>query len=139
LVQYQRETEAFRNRSVGNIIMCWSNAARCHYKVVVLRHALGGLDDFRFIVGDDFDALEVDAEGEAEFGEPGGVGIDGLSFMSVQPDVSAIGLCMINWERTLPPSTSSPMIRQAAVLIIFLLSAIGREMCGRAAAAEACR
>jgi hypothetical protein len=138
-MQYQRKTEAFCNRSVGDIVMGWPNAARCHNKVVVLRHALSGLDNLRFIIGDDLDALEVDAEREAEFGEPGRVGIDGLSLMSVQPDVSAIDLCMMSWERTLPPSTSSPMIRQAAVLIILLLSAIGLEMCGRAAAAEACR
>jgi hypothetical protein len=40
-------------------------------------------NDLALIVGDDFDALEVDAEGEAVLCEPGGVGVYCLGWKSI--------------------------------------------------------
>ena len=65
--------------------MRWPDSARCDDEIVLAAHAAHGLDDFALVVGDDFDAREVDAEGEAVFGEPGGVGVDGLYVVLSQP------------------------------------------------------
>jgi hypothetical protein len=42
--------------------VCRADAACCYDEVVVCGHAARRFDDFALIVGDDFDALEVDAE-----------------------------------------------------------------------------
>jgi len=57
----------------------WSNSSTSYDKIVVAAHATDGLDDFTLIVGNDFDALKLDSELEAVFGEVGGVGVDGLA------------------------------------------------------------
>ena len=63
--------------------MGWADAARRDDKVVRRRHARACFDDLIFVVGNDFDALEVDAEGEAEFGKIGRIGVCCLANRSV--------------------------------------------------------
>jgi len=57
----------------------WPNSSTSHDKIVIVAHATDGLDDFALIVGNDFDALNLNSELEAVFGEVGGVGVDGLA------------------------------------------------------------
>lgn len=78
VVQDEGQVEGARDALVGDVVVGGADAAGGDDEVVVGRHAAGGLDDFALVVGDDLDALEVDAEREAVFGEPGGVGVDGL-------------------------------------------------------------
>ena len=75
LVQHQRQVEGAGYALVGDVVVGGTNAAGRDDEVVVGGHAAGGLDDFALIVGYDFDALEVDAEGEAVLCEVGGVGV----------------------------------------------------------------
>lgn len=56
----------------------WANAARGHDEVVVLGHAPRSLNYFVLIVSDDLNTLECNAQIEAELGEIGRVGVDGL-------------------------------------------------------------
>ena len=71
LVQDERQVEGARYALVSDVVVRRADAAGGYDEVVVGGHAAGGLNDFALVVGDDFDALEVDAEGEAVFGEPG--------------------------------------------------------------------
>lgn len=50
-----------------------SDTSRCDDKVVLVRHPSGGFDDLVFIIGDDLDPFELDAEIEAMLGEEVGV------------------------------------------------------------------
>ena len=86
-------------------------------KVVLLAHASDSLDDFRFIVRDDLDPLQVYAHREAVLCEKRGIGVDGLLILvSCFPrEFSLHPIRFQHRKRTLPPSTSSPMIRHAAV------------------------
>lgn len=127
-VLYEREVEGFGDALVGDVVVCWAYTAAGDDEVVILRHAPSSFDDVSFIVGNHFYALEVDAEIEAEFREPVGVGVLGLhsfirsvfqhSVLSVESETIVMG-CL-----TFPPSTSSPIIRHAAVCImLFCFSA----------------
>lgn len=54
------------------------DAATGHDEIVIVAHAPDRLDDLALIVSDYFHAFELDAQGEAEFGEEGGIGVDCL-------------------------------------------------------------
>ena len=82
-VQHERQVEGARYALVGDVVVGRADAAGGDDEVVVGGHAAGGFDDFALVVGDDFDALEVDAEGEAVLCEVGGVGIYCLGWKSV--------------------------------------------------------
>lgn len=87
-MQDQGEVKSARNGLVRDIIVRRPNASRGDDEVVVVTHALDGFDDLGFVVGDDFDASQADAEGEAVFGEPGAVGVDCLRLIRSQRWVS---------------------------------------------------
>lgn len=70
-MENERQIEGSRDGLVGDVVVGGPDATGCDDEVVVGGHAAGGFDDFGFIVGDDFDAFEGDAEREAVFGEPG--------------------------------------------------------------------
>jgi hypothetical protein len=78
LVQHEGEVKGARDGLVRDVVVGGADAARGDDEVIIGGHATGGFDDFGFFIGDDFDALQGDAEGEAIFGEPGAVGVDGL-------------------------------------------------------------
>ena len=105
----------------------WPNASTGHDKVIVVAHAPDGLDDFTFIIRDDFNALQLDPECEAVFGKEGGVGVNRLWLAS----------CCVNIPHpsqepgralTFPPRTSSPMIKHAAVCIVLVALTIAGEI-----------
>lgn len=58
----------------------WANASTGDDEVIAVAHTSHCLNDLALIVGNHFDALQLDAEGEAELGEKGGVGVDGLGY-----------------------------------------------------------
>lgn len=91
------EGECFGYRLVGYIVVGGAYSAGCDDEVVFGGHAAGGFDDFGFVVGDDFDAGEGDAEGEAVFGEVGGVCVDGLDFTIRLFSTSASKPWMMGW------------------------------------------
>jgi len=70
LVFYERQIESFRDGLVRYIIVCGTNTAARDDEIIPIGHPSAGFDDIAFIVGDHFDAFEVYAEREAEFGEP---------------------------------------------------------------------
>ena len=144
---HQWQIESFGNTRVRDIIMRRTYSTRRDDEVVVLGHSTRGFDDFALVVGDDFDAAEVDAEGEAVFGEPGGGGVDGLlNIVLSQRCFQRLPMAwMIDILLTLPPRTSSPIISHAAVLIIRLFPSVAAMIrdvmdgCRPTAAAELCR
>ncbi|KAI7080725.1 Molybdopterin binding protein [Hortaea werneckii] len=73
LVQHDGQGEGLGDGLVGDVVVGGADAARGHDHVVVVAHAARGLDNLGFIVGDDLDTLQVDAEREAILGEPGAV------------------------------------------------------------------
>lgn len=115
----------------------WANASTGDDKVVVIGHAFHSFDDLAFVISDDFDTTKIDAQGEAPFGKvsleeisvASRDGFVGIAFcLRLAELVSTVCLparqlqCSIkpaiaHLRRTLPPSTSSPMIRHAAVWI----------------------
>jgi len=88
-VQHERQVERPRDRLVRDVVVRGADTPRGDDEVVAGAQAARGFDDFALVVGDDFDALEGYAEGEAVLGEPGGVCVDGLDerglLFSVQP------------------------------------------------------
>jgi len=70
LVFYERQIESFRDGLVRDIVVCGTYPAARDNEIIPIGHPSAGFDDVAFIVRDHFDALEVYAEGEAEFGEP---------------------------------------------------------------------
>jgi len=83
LVQHERQVEGAGYTLVGDVVVGGADAAGGDDEVVVGGHAAGSFDDFALIVGNDFDALEVDAEGEAVLCEVGGVGVYRLEWKLV--------------------------------------------------------
>lgn len=59
-----------------------TNAARGYHKVIFAGHAAGSFYYVGLIVWDNFDTLEIDAEGEAELCKVGRVGVDCLKGIS---------------------------------------------------------
>ena len=61
----------------------WADAAGRHDKVVVFRHAPRRLDNLALVIGNDLDALERNAEREAELGKVRRVCVDRLENSNV--------------------------------------------------------
>lgn len=61
----------------------WSNSSAGDDKVIAGAHAADCFHNVLLIVGDDLYTLQLDAEGEAELGQEGGVGVDGLQGWTV--------------------------------------------------------
>lgn len=59
------------------------NATACHDEVVFIAHASDSLHNLAFVVGDDLDAFELDAEREAEAREEVRVCVFGLESVSL--------------------------------------------------------
>jgi hypothetical protein len=95
-----------------------ADAAARDDKIVFGAHAPYALDDFFFVVGDYFDAFELDAEGEAPAGKVGGVCVYCLIQTMLEIRQSFARTLIECIECTFPPRTSSPMIRHAAVCIV---------------------
>ena len=62
----------------------WANASTGNDKIIAVAHTSHCLNDFALIVCDHFNALQLNAEGEAELGEEGRVGVDGLGIIGKQ-------------------------------------------------------
>ena len=67
-------------------VLSGTNPSCCDDPVVLFRHPPGCLDDLIFVVWDDLDSLEVDAEIEAVLGEEVGVGVPGLTVQHLVAD-----------------------------------------------------
>lgn len=72
----------------------WPNSSASDDKVVAGAHAANRFHDVLLIVGDDLYTLQLDAEREAELGQVGGVGVDGLRDWKVRvgPTILLIGM-----------------------------------------------
>lgn len=130
-MQPEVQAEGFGNRFVGDVVVTvktlvaglvgWlvggirrPNPPAGHDKVIAIAHPAHGLDNVSFIVGNHLDALELDAQREAVLGEVRRVGVDGLvNWLVSIPGQLPVGQSGL--RPTFPPSTSSPIIRQAAV------------------------
>lgn len=133
LVKDERKVKGGGDGEVGDIVVGRPNAAGCDYKVVVRGHAAHGFDNFGFVVGDGFNALQLlrerlvkcIQEGRANGAQR--VGGGGVRCVLTIPRAKHHLAMYAEFVSTVfPPSTSSPMIKQAAVCIIleFLSSAV---------------
>ena len=72
--------EQEERRLQGVICLRGTDPATCYDKIEFGAHLPRRLDDLLFIISDDFDTLEIDAEGETVFGKIRRVRICGLAF-----------------------------------------------------------
>lgn len=94
----------------------WTNASASDNKVITSAHAADSLHDILLIIRNDLDALELNTKRKAKLGEEGRVCVDGLD----RRWLALISLVLYSKDPiTFPPSTSSPMMRHAAVWMGF--------------------